>query len=440
MAALARQMPFTRAGTDVVEHALLAGFVDAARRAGSQADAMQHAIDMLREQLGATSVVLLERTQGRDYVCVSTSPASHRPLGSLPRASWLARRLSAFNGALSITAEDLDAAFRWSTEHHPAVTEEIAALAAAEVRVAVALRARDDVVGILLLGPPVSGAGSDGPSERGALSACAPQVALMLENGRLTSRILENEKVRRDLALAAEVQRRLLPEGPPELAAAALVAVSLPARSVGGDYYDFIDGGDGWLGIALADIAGKGIPAALIMSSVRMALRVLASERGISLPDLSTRMNHLLHQATPANSYATFFYARIDDQARRLRYVNAGHLPPILVRSGELQELTTGGSVIGLIDGLSYEEGDIALQPGDVLVAFTDGVPEAQNPAEAEFGDERLKELLARIAHLDAHDIAERLLAELKAWIQDASQYDDLTFIVLKVNNITSAV
>jgi sigma-B regulation protein RsbU (phosphoserine phosphatase) len=105
-----------------------------------------------------------------------------------------------------------------------------------------------------------------------------------------------------------------------------------------------------------------------------------------------------------------------------------------------LQELTTGGSVIGLIDGLSYEEGDIALEPGDVLVAFTDGVPEAQNPAEAEFGDERLKELLARIAHLDAHDIAERLLAELKAWIQDASQYDDLTFIVLKVNNITSAV
>ena len=136
---------------------------------------------------------------------------------------------------------------------------------------------------------------------------------------------------------------------------------------------------------------------------------------------------------------ATFFYARVDDDARELRYINAGHLPPILVRSGELQELTTGGSVIGLFDGLSYEEGGVALQPGDVLVAFTDGVPEAQNAAEEEFGDVRLKELLTKIAHLDAQEIAARLLAELKAWIQDASQYDDLTFIVLKVRDVPNA-
>ncbi len=244
--------------------------------------------------------------------------------------------------------------------------------------------------------------------------------------------------MRRDLALAAEVQRRLLPDAPPEIDAAALAAVSLPARSVGGDYFDFIDVGDHRLGIALADIAGKGIPAALIMSSVRMALRVLASEPGTSLPDLAAKMNRFLHQATPANSYATFFYARVDDHSRELRYVNAGHLPPILVRSGELQELTTGGSVIGLLEGLSYDEGGVALEPGDVLVAFTDGVPEAQNPAEEEFGDERLKGLLKQIAHLDAKDIAARLLSELKAWIQDASQYDDLTFIVMKVREVSS--
>jgi sigma-B regulation protein RsbU (phosphoserine phosphatase) len=110
------------------------------------------------------------------------------------------------------------------------------------------------------------------------------------------------------------------------------------------------------------------------------------------------------------------------------------------VRSGELQELTTGGSVIGLFDGLSYEEGGVSLQPGDVLVAFTDGVPEAQNAAEEEFGDARLKELLAQIAHLDAQEIAARLLAELKAWIQDASQYDDLTFIVLKVRGASPTI
>jgi serine phosphatase RsbU (regulator of sigma subunit) len=146
-------------------------------------------------------------------------------------------------------------------------------------------------------------------------------------------------------------------------------------------------------------------------------------------------MNRFLHQATPSNSYATFFYARVDERTRELRYVNAGHLPPILVRSGEVQELTTGGSVIGLLEGLSYEEGGVALESGDVLVAFTDGVPEAQNPAEEEFGDARLRELLTQVAHLDAPEIAARLLDALKAWIQHASQYDDLTFIVLKVRD-----
>jgi serine phosphatase RsbU (regulator of sigma subunit) len=434
MAAISRRIPFARAGSGNVERVLVAGFVDAARHAGSHADAMRQALEMVCDQLGASSAVVLERSNG-DYVCAATHPSSARAVVKLQSDGWLSRRLSAFGQALSITAGDLEAALQWSAAHHPAVRDEVAAIAAVDVRLAVALRAREDVIGILLLGPPTDGASSYGRSERAALTACAPQLALMVENGRLTARIVAQETVRRDLALAAEVQRRLLPDVPPDRDGAAIAAVSLPARSIGGDYFDFIDVGDRRLGIALADIAGKGIPAALIMSSVRMALRVLASEPGASLPDLVARMNHVLHEATPANSYATFFYARVDDDARELRYINAGHLPPILVRSGKLQELTIGGSVIGLLDGLSYEEGGVALQPGDVLVAFTDGVPEAQNSAEEEFGDVRLKELLTQIAHLDAQEIAARLLGELKAWIQDASQYDDLTFIVLKVRD-----
>jgi sigma-B regulation protein RsbU (phosphoserine phosphatase) len=350
----------------------------------------------------------------------------------VPSDGWLIRRLSAFGPPLPIAPDDLQAARRWSHGRRPAAAEEIEWLASLNIRMAVALRGRDAIVGVLLLGPSSEHEGYPG-TLRPALEGCAAQLALMIENGRLTARVVEQEKVRRDLALAAEVQRRLLPEAPPELEAAALAAVSLPARSVGGDYFDFLDVGDQRLGIALADIAGKGIPAALIMSSVRMALRVLASEPGASLPDLAAKMNRFLHQATPANSYATFFYARVDDRTRELRYVNAGHLPPMLVRSGDVQELTTGGSVIGLLEGLSYEEGAVALEPGDVLVAFTDGVPEAQNPSEEEFGEARLKSLLVSLAHLDASEIAARLLSDLKAWIQEAPQYDDLTFIVMKV-------
>ncbi len=148
-------------------------------------------------------------------------------------------------------------------------------------------------------------------------------------------------------------------------------------------------------------------------------------------------MNHFLHQTTPSNSYATFFYAQIDQRTRQLRYVNAGHLPPYLLRESQasIQELTTGGAVIVLMPQMTYEEATVDLQSGDVLVAFTDGLTEAMNASDEEFGDERLKAVLRQIAHLPAPEIAARLADALKAWIKDAaSQYDDLTFVVLKVN------
>jgi sigma-B regulation protein RsbU (phosphoserine phosphatase) len=257
----------------------------------------------------------------------------------------------------------------------------------------------------------------------------------MIENGRLTSRVVEQEKLRRDLALAAEVQKRLLPDRPPDVSMATLAAVSLPARSVGGDYFDFIDLGDKRIGIALADVSGKGVAAALIMSSVQASLRILSSDTDISLPQLVAKMNRFLHQSTGSNKYATFFYAQIDERGRQLRYVNAGHLPPYLLRSASaIQELSTGGAVIGLFPEMSYEEATIDLQPGDVLVAFTDGVTEAMNAGEEEFGEERLKELLRQVVHLPVNDVSARISEALKNWIKDAEQYDDLTFVVMKVS------
>ena len=417
---------------EISESELLRGFVDAARQAATPADAMRAALDTVRRQIGATSALLLEKRGDGAFTCTTASPASSRPAGAIPEFGWLAARTARYSSALPLSAGDLEAIGAWAAGQRPERSPEIEWLASHEVRAAVALRARHETIGFLLIGP---GSARDmyTDAERRVLGACGPQFALMIENARLTSRVVEQEKVRRDLALAAEVQKRLLPESPPESEAASLAAVSVPARFVGGDYFDFIDAGDHQIGVALADIAGKGIPAALIMSSVRMSLRILASEAGVSLPQLAARMNRFLFQATASNSYATFFYARVDDRTRELRYVNAGHLPPLLLRAGEVQELTEGGSVIGMFDGLSYDEGSVALEAGDVLVAFTDGVPEAQNPNQDEFGDARLREVLAEVAHLDATAIAARLLSELRAWIQDATQYDDLTFIVMKV-------
>jgi phosphoserine phosphatase RsbU/P len=306
----------------------------------------------------------------------------------------------------------------------------------------VPLRTRSEILGVLLLGEP-SHRAAFSADEKQVLRAAADQFALMIENARLTDRVLEQETLRRDMALASDVQRRLLPEAPPLSECVDFAATSVPARRIGGDYYDFVELPDRGIGIALADVSGKGVAAALIMSVVQASLRIISSEADMPLPQLVARMNQFVYQSTPASKYATFFYAHLDAQRLRLRYVNAGHNAPHLLRATrkaavdsafpEIEQLSVGGTVIGMFPDMRYEEGTVELRRGDVLLAFTDGVPEAHDPENEEFGEERLQQLLRRIADLPANEINLRISAELKNWIGDAEQYDDLTFIVMKV-------
>jgi sigma-B regulation protein RsbU (phosphoserine phosphatase) len=265
----------------------------------------------------------------------------------------------------------------------------------------------------------------------------------MIENARLTDRVVEQETLRRDIALASDVQRRLLPDAPPQTDCADFAAISVPARRIGGDYYDFVALRDRALGIALADVSGKGVAAALIMSVVQASLRIISSEGDVPLPRLVARMNQFVHRSTPASKYATFFYAQLDPHGRQLRYVNAGHNAPFLLRAGrqstvgsasaEIEQLSVGGTIVGMFPEMNYDEATVELAPGDVLLAFTDGVPEAHSPENEEFGEERLQVLLRQTAHLPATEISARLFDGLKDWIGEAEQYDDLTFIVMKV-------
>ena len=311
-------------------------------------------------------------------------------------------------------------------------------------QIAVPLRTKREVLGILLLGP-LNGGTAYGAEDKQLLRTSADLFALMLENARLTDRVVEEEKLRRDLALAVEVQKRLLPVAPPEARFAALAAVSVPARSVGGDYYDFLEIGDLRLGIALADVSGKGVAAALIMSVVHASLRIISSEGEVPLPELAARMNDFLHRCTQASSYATFFYAQIDERSGEFRYVNAGHNPPFLVRAidatspdallaaAEIQQLPAGGTVIGLFPGMEYEEATLNLRPGDVLLMCTDGVTEAMSVEGEEFGDPRLQALMRELAPLPVQEISSRLVDALREWTAGAPQHDDLTFVLLKV-------
>jgi sigma-B regulation protein RsbU (phosphoserine phosphatase) len=327
---------------------------------------------------------------------------------------------------------------RWAREFRPEYVAEIEALSSAEIQTAVALRTKDDIVGVLLLGSS-AGRQEYTPAEREVLSSSGDVFALMLENARLTDRAVEQEKVRRDLATAAEVQRRLLPPQAPQSAAATFAAFTLPARTIGGDYYDFLDLGGDQVGIAVADVSGKGIAAALLMSVVQASLRVISSHRRSSPSELAAQMNRFLYQATGANKYATFFYAEVDPSSGRLRYVNAGHNPPYLVRCAngatEVAALSDGGTVIGLFPETEFESAELDLRPGDLLVAFTDGVTEALNADGEEFGEDRLKDVLRAAAGAPADAISKTLADTMREWIGTAEQHDDLTFIVVSMNS-----
>jgi predicted permease len=418
------------------EQTLIAEWVDASRRAASFREALDAALGSLCASLGSSSGLLLESVSPSDYRVAAAFPRDAEAGGPIPNRGLLMSRLRSYGAPLPVSAADLDAWDDWAAQHKPEYIPEIAVLRAAEIRLAAPLRTNKEILGVLLMGRRGK---SDRytQAEKHLLRGCADQFALMLENARLTDRMVEQEKLRRDVALAVEVQRRLLAQQALETPAASMAAHNLPARSVGGDYYDFLNLDGDRIGIALADVAGKGVPAALIMSVVQATLRVISSEPDTSLPQLATRMNHFLFRSTGSNSYATFFYAQFDARSRELRYVNAGHNPPFLFRvSGagvEVQELPAGGTVIGLFPKAEYEEGLIALRPGDLLAVFTDGVTEALSPAEEEFGEERLKHLLRNVVHLAVDEISARIASELKSWIGDAAQYDDLTFVLLKV-------
>ena len=414
--------------TDIVPMGrLINEFAGSVRQAASSAKAVQDAIAMLREHIQAESILLLEK-KAESF---GAEPCA------FPAHGFLINRMRHYPHPVAMTDADFIAWRRWAQAARPAYAAEIDRLSDLRVRLAVPLRAKSDIVGVLLLGRP-NARETYTPGEKQLVGGAADILALMIENARLAEREVEQEKIRRDLALAGEVQRRLLPPEPPKSRASTLAAFTLPARTVGGDYYDFLDLGAGRIGVAVADVSGKGIAAALVMSVVQASLRVISTEPSLSPAPLAARMNAFLHQATGANKYATFFYAAVEEGGRQLHYVNAGHNPPFLARRTgdgiEITELTVGGTVLGLFPGMEYDEATVPLRPGDVLVAFTDGVPEALNDRGEEFGEERVKALLRSLAGAAAADICATLGDAMRQWIGTAEQYDDLTVVVLAVN------
>ncbi|RPJ76964.1 MAG: hypothetical protein EHM24_01095, partial [Acidobacteria bacterium] len=256
------------------------------------------------------------------------------------------------------------------------------------------------------------------------------------ENAWRLRETLARRRVEQELALAASIQQGLFPSALPAWPGYELAAFNRPASQVGGDYYDAIPAADGSLAgpclLCVADVSGKGLPASLLMSTIQATLRALHG-RTPSLLDLVEETNALLFATTPGNKYATAILARIDPASGIGSYVNAGHTRGLLVRAGgAVEALEPCGPPIGLLRGIGWDEKRIELGPGDRLALFSDGVTEAWNVAEDEFGEERVMDTLRSAGPASAAELAvARVVAAIDAFAGPAPQHDDITIMLL---------
>lgn len=269
-----------------------------------------------------------------------------------------------------------------------------------------------------------------------------------------------HERLKREVEIAHEVQAQLFPRSTPALKTANITGECRAALGVAGDYYDFMEVSPGLVALALGDVSGKGLSASLVMSNLQATLRaqvsiiaerlnapvpapaaqafempcgVTGTDDGCLISRMVERINEQLCRSTDANRFATFFLALYDDGARSLRYTNAGHNAPLLVRNdGTVERLWTGGTVLGAFDGIGFEEGKTTLGEGDLLVVYSDGITEAQNSTGEEFGEERLVELLTKHRAETAENIRTRILESVERWAGSTERGDDQTVVILK--------
>jgi len=249
---------------------------------------------------------------------------------------------------------------------------------------------------------------------------------------RTAAEKLEAERrASQELEIAKQVQSRLFPQILPAVHTLDYAGICLQARQVGGDYYDFLDLGHERLGLMIGDVSGKGIAAALLMAHLQANLRGQCA--AIDDPRLLLQsVNQLFYENTADSAYATFFYAEYDDYARRLRYVNCGHLSALLIRSGDtVERLDSNGTVLGLFNQWDCSIADLELFPGDLLALYTDGVTESFNDAGEEFGEHRLLQALRRNLDLPAPALLKSIVEEVQRF-SDHEQHDDITLIVAK--------
>lgn len=410
-------------------------------------------------------------SSGVSKIYVGSGPHAHNV--SLPYDGKIIRRLRERNAVSSVDVSEVDLSPEYLGPAPDLVLDqESETLRVLRASLLIPITSNGRLHGLISLGPRLS----DMPyvrEDKSLLVVVANQIAAFIEKMRMIERLAEEERIARELEMAAEVQRHLFPAGELEDDALEIYGVCFPALGVGGDYYDYFEIDDRHTAIAIADVAGKGISAALLMSTVQASLRCQLSSEERPLTDVVSTMNRLLRRSTGDAAYATFFLASFDKAKRRLTFVNAGHLPPILIPGGArylydaealvqtsglsrplqtrangtnrsltmpfipekpvIKLLTTGGPIIGTFFNEPYKQESVVLESGSVLVIYTDGVTEAMNPAGEEFGEDRLRSVVIDAPRLSARELGAEIIARVFEWQGEAPQHDDITLIVLRV-------
>jgi len=264
------------------------------------------------------------------------------------------------------------------------------------------------------------------------LTTIASVAAIKIENALLLEQRIESERMKQQLNNARDLQFRLLPVTPPAVENYDLTGISFPCYEVGGDYFDFICLEGGNLGIALGDVSGKGMDAAMLMSSLHASIHAQALTRA-PVSEMIATVNRYIQESTPPNKFVTLFYGELNPKTHVLTYTNAGHNPPILVRSdGRVETLEIGGIPIGISADVVYDQGQAQLEPGNLLILYSDGISESTNERGDEFGVTRLLDVVRSNRHLKTSQLRDRIDEALSHFVGKARPVDDMTLVIAK--------
>jgi phosphoserine phosphatase RsbU/P len=417
---------------------LLSELSDEARNFTEVAPLISTITKRLGDTLHIDRIAVFLRSGDTFRLQLATGPSvlpSTAEMFSLPATSTTITALSRTKSPTNVYRDDSSS---WLVDATPA---ERTALADLSTELLVPLPGRNRLAGVIALGPKRS----EEPytkTDRQLLQSIGSQTGLALENAELfenlTVEVTQRERISREIEIAREVQERLFPQSCPKVPGVDLAGYCRPAQAVGGDYFDYFVLPDGRLALALGDISGKGISAALLMAGLRASLRSIASLQQGNLASLIAHVNNLVYESSTSNRYATFFYAEYDPFTGLLTYVNAGHNPPYILRGQKAIPLNATGIVVGLLPNAAYEQATIPMHSGDVLLTYTDGISEAMNYEEEEWGEDRMIASARQLLYqpdrtVSAQQLLNCIIEAADKFTSGAPQHDDMTLLVCAI-------